>query len=161
MSVWGYVPGSAAALRGQRHESPVELQFQAAVSHLMWVPGIELRSSGRLLLALNHWAASPISILFFERHSLALELMFDWLAISFRGLPILSPGATDHTAPSQAPMLAQQVLEQSSHPLTLWVVFWLLNCHLTDNRFVNILSHSVDYLSFSLFLPISLPFFLS
>lgn len=170
MSVWGYVPGSEVALRGQRHEIPIELQFQAAVSHLLWVPGVEFRSSGRSLLTLNHWAISSTSVLFFERHSLALELMFDWLAMSWGDLPILSPGATDpHSTGtsvmcrwdlSQAFMLAQHVLEQSSHPFILWVIFWLLNCHLTDNRFENILSHSVDYLSF-LFLPISLPSFLS
>lgn len=170
MSVWGYVPGSAVAFRGQRHKIPIELQFHAAVSHLMWVPGIKLRSSGGSILALNNWAVSPTSILFFERHSLALELIFGWLAMSWGDLPILSSGATDpHSTKtsvmccwdlSQAFMLAQQILEQSNHPLFLWVIFWLLNYHLTDNRFVSILSHSVDYLS-SLFLPISLPSFLS
>lgn len=32
---------------------PVELELQAVVSHLVWVPGMELRSSGRAACNLN------------------------------------------------------------------------------------------------------------
>ena len=33
---------------------PLELELHAVVSHLIWVLGIELRSSGRTVCALNH-----------------------------------------------------------------------------------------------------------
>lgn len=45
VSVWGYVHMSTAAHKGQRHQIPLELEFQLIVSLLMRVLGIELRSS--------------------------------------------------------------------------------------------------------------------
>ena len=38
----------------QRCQIPLELRLGAVVSHLIWVLGLELRSSGRALCALNH-----------------------------------------------------------------------------------------------------------
>lgn len=36
-----------------------KLGLQAVITHLMWVLGFELSSSGRAVCALNHWAPSP------------------------------------------------------------------------------------------------------
>ena len=57
----GGVHRNANAHRSQRSEVtvqtcqiPLELASQAAVRHLIWALGIELRSSGRAVCALNH-----------------------------------------------------------------------------------------------------------
>jgi hypothetical protein len=50
---------SAGAGRGQRCLIPLELWLWVVVSHLMSVLGIELKSSGRTVLALTHSAISP------------------------------------------------------------------------------------------------------
>lgn len=43
---------NVGAHRGQRF--PLELGLQAAVNYLIWVLGIELRSSGRAVYTFNH-----------------------------------------------------------------------------------------------------------
>lgn len=42
---------------------PLELELQRGVSHLMWVLGIELGSSGRKTSAVNCWASPPAHFL--------------------------------------------------------------------------------------------------
>lgn len=44
----------------QRASNPLELEWQVAVSHLTWVLGTELRSSGKSASTLNHDATSII-----------------------------------------------------------------------------------------------------
>lgn len=59
MFVSGYVHLSVGTTRGQKTVlDPVELELQAVVSLLMWVLGIQLRSSER---ARNLWSAGPAS----------------------------------------------------------------------------------------------------
>lgn len=48
-----YVHMSVGANRDQRCWLSLELEFQATVSHVVWVLGIELRSSGRIVHALD------------------------------------------------------------------------------------------------------------
>lgn len=44
----------ADAQRGQRYAIPLELELLAVVCCLMWVLGLQHRSSGRAVHALNH-----------------------------------------------------------------------------------------------------------
>lgn len=54
MSVFGYVHLSTDAQEGQKTASdPLELKFQAAVSHLMLAIGVEFSPSARALCPLN------------------------------------------------------------------------------------------------------------
>ena len=50
----GYVCMNVSSCRSQMCEIPLELGLKTVVSHLMWVLGIELRTSGRAVCALNH-----------------------------------------------------------------------------------------------------------
>jgi hypothetical protein len=55
VSVCGDPYVNAGASGGQRRMSDsLELELQAVVRYLMWVMGTELRSSGRVVNALNH-----------------------------------------------------------------------------------------------------------
>lgn len=56
VSVWGLVHAHGTHGSQQGVTGPLELEFQEAVSCLMWVFGTQVWSSARTLHALNHWA---------------------------------------------------------------------------------------------------------
>ena len=60
MSICANMHMSTGASRG--HRPPLDLELQAFVSPLIWVPRTELRSSGRAECALNQGAVSSIPL---------------------------------------------------------------------------------------------------
>jgi hypothetical protein len=57
--VWGYVHVWGMCTWNAHWDHRCQIPPRAGASHLIWVLGFELRSSGRVICALNHWATSP------------------------------------------------------------------------------------------------------
>lgn len=59
-----YVHVSTGAHRGQKNCIPLDLELQAIVNFVVWVLGVELKSSGRAVDALKCWAINFSSTLY-------------------------------------------------------------------------------------------------
>lgn len=59
-----YVHVSTDAHQGQKNCIPLELELQAVVNYVMWVLGVELKSSVRAVDDLKRWAINFSSTLY-------------------------------------------------------------------------------------------------
>lgn len=79
---------NASPRRGQRCQVPLELGFQAVISHLLWVLGIKFRPLARILYSLNHSAISSATLpAFLHIRRLPSQGYPKWVGSSLKKLP--------------------------------------------------------------------------